>query len=166
MSNSALLSLELSYGALPSSLAASQDGEYHCLVASTITAPSLTDIEHVRGPVDLLAVVDTSKSMSNELYLTNRSKLARVRACLEQVVPQLNESDRFGIVLFAQSARALFPLTPMDRASQVCAGTVFRWRAECVFARTLCWWRRRWRRRRWSIASRTRPAAARTSLAR
>ncbi|KAJ4461106.1 hypothetical protein PAPYR_2554 [Paratrimastix pyriformis] len=114
------LGLELSYGPFPTRPDAPEN-DHQVLVAATITAPSIPDIDRVRGPVDLVAVVDTSKSMSNELYLTNRSKLARVKACLEQVVPQLTEQDRFGVLLFAQEARPLFPLTFMEPSAQAMA---------------------------------------------
>ncbi len=60
-----------------------------------------------RVPLDLIAVVDKSGSMDGE-------PLARVRASLRQVVGQMREGDRFGIVLYGDTSAVY--LQPTDVA--------------------------------------------------
>jgi len=60
-----------------------------------------------RAPVDLIAVIDKSGSMSGE-------PLALVRASLRRIVDQMRDGDRLGIVLYGDTAAVY--LTPTDYA--------------------------------------------------
>ncbi|HSI17327.1 MAG TPA: VWA domain-containing protein [Sphingomonas sp.] len=57
-----------------------------------------------RAPLDLIAVVDKSGSMDG-------TPLARVRASLRQVVGQMRDGDRLGIVLYGDTAAVYLPPT-------------------------------------------------------
>ena len=57
-----------------------------------------------RAPLNLIAVVDKSGSMDGE-------PLALVRASLRQIVSQMRPGDRFGIVLYGDTAAVFLPPT-------------------------------------------------------
>merc|ERR1719203_2013948 len=60
-----------------------------------------------RAPIDLVAVVDESGSMSGD-----RIKL--VRETVQFIIKNLESSDRFGIVGYSSGSRTVLPLTKMD----------------------------------------------------
>ena len=60
-----------------------------------------------RAPLDLIAVIDKSGSMDGE-------PLARVRASLRQIVGQMRDGDRIGIILYGDTAAVY--LQPIDYA--------------------------------------------------
>ncbi|MFA6117236.1 MAG: VWA domain-containing protein [Sphingomonas sp.] len=70
-------------------------------------ASNIDEAKWRRAPVDLIAVIDKSGSMSGE-------PLALVRASLRQIVEQMRNGDRLGIVLYGDTAAVY--LQPTDYA--------------------------------------------------
>jgi len=64
-----------------------------------------------RAPIDLVAVVDESGSMSGD-----RIKL--VKETVQFIIKNLESGDRFGIVGYSSGAREVLPLTKMDESGK------------------------------------------------
>jgi Mg-chelatase subunit ChlD len=64
-----------------------------------------------RAPLDLVAVLDRSGSMSG-------AKMELVKRSMELVVKQLNSNDKLSIVAFDTSVSTLLPLISMDQAGK------------------------------------------------
>merc|ERR1719461_337015 len=64
-----------------------------------------------RAPIDLVAVVDESGSMSGD-----RIKL--VKETVQFIIKNLESGDRFGIVGYSSGAREVLPLTKMDEGGK------------------------------------------------
>lgn len=76
------------------------------LILTTLEAPIKEIQEDERASMDLVAVVDTSGSMSGE-------KINLMKITLKHVLNQLKKDDQFGIVSFSTTATVEFPLTSM-----------------------------------------------------
>eukprot|EP01084_Bolivina_argentea_P069977 127289_1 len=70
-----------------------------------------------RAPIDLIAVVDESGSMSGD-----RIKL--VKETVQFIIKNLESSDRFGIVGYSNGSRVVLPLTKMDQMGKKSAETL------------------------------------------
>eukprot|EP01084_Bolivina_argentea_P193052 331278_1 len=79
---------------------------------ASIKAPYFRSDE--RAPIDLVAVVDESGSMSGD-----RIKL--VKETVQFIIKNLESNDRFGIVGYSSGSRIVLPLTKMDTNGKVSA---------------------------------------------
>ncbi|KAJ4461105.1 hypothetical protein PAPYR_2553 [Paratrimastix pyriformis] len=109
------LNLAVEAGQVPS---AGKADEGQVAIAATLSARVLDQVT-VQPHLDLIALVDTSRSMSGETLSTGRSKLIKVKACLEQALLFLRTGDRFSVILFANNVKVLFPLTEITALSKV-----------------------------------------------
>jgi len=64
-----------------------------------------------RAPIDLVAVVDESGSMSGE-------RIRLVKETVQFIIKNLESGDRFGIVGYSSGSRTVLPLTKMDDAGK------------------------------------------------
>eukprot|EP01083_Nonionella_stella_P318329 1162977_1 len=85
------------------------------LTDSCIKAPYFRSDK--RAPIDLIAVVDESGSMSGD-----RIKL--VKETVQFIIKNLESSDRFGIVGYSNGSRVVLPLTKMDQMGKKSAETL------------------------------------------
>ncbi|XP_058780139.1 E3 ubiquitin-protein ligase WAV3-like [Vicia villosa] len=70
-----------------------------------------SSVETSRAPVDLVTVLDVSGSMTG-------SKIALLKQAMSFVIQNLSSSDRLSIVVFASTARRIFPLRRMNDAGR------------------------------------------------
>jgi hypothetical protein len=64
-----------------------------------------------RAPIDLIAVVDESGSMSG-------TPISLVRETVSFIIKNLEKNDRFGLVGYSNAARLLLPITTMDETGK------------------------------------------------
>lgn len=70
-----------------------------------------SSVETSRAPVDLVTVLDISGSMTG-------SKIALLKQAMSFVIQNLSSSDRLSIIVFASTARRIFPLRRMNDAGR------------------------------------------------
>jgi len=76
---------------------------------ASIKAPYFREDD--RAPIDLVAVVDESGSMSGD-------RITLVRETIKFIIRNLESGDRFGIVGYSSGSREVLPLTTMDDAGR------------------------------------------------
>merc|ERR1719499_67354 len=76
---------------------------------ASIKAPYFREDD--RAPIDLVAVVDESGSMSGD-------RITLVRETIKFIIRNLESGDRFGIVGYSNGSREVLPLTTMDDAGR------------------------------------------------
>merc|ERR1712241_882304 len=76
---------------------------------ASIKAPYFREVD--RAPIDLVAVVDESASMSGE-------SIKLVRETIKFIIKNLESGDRFGIIGYSSGSREVLPLTKMDGAGK------------------------------------------------
>merc|ERR1712241_1086904 len=76
---------------------------------ASIKAPYFREVD--RAPIDLVAVVDESASMSGD-------SIKLVRQTIKFIIKNLESGDRFGIVGYSSGSREVLPLTRMDDAGK------------------------------------------------
>jgi hypothetical protein len=94
-----------SFTQYPAIEAAKSEESFAVLVG--VCAPPLPDRAGRRAPVDLVAVLDVSGSMSG-------AKLMLMKQAVRFVIQSLGSSDRLSIVVFSSSSRRIFPLRRMS----------------------------------------------------
>lgn len=91
-----------------SSVAYNVDNTVHLLIQAT--APKL-DLEKDRIPLNLVATLDVSPSMSGP-------KIEYARKSLMKLIDHLSPNDTLGLVSFDSQVRTLFPVTKMSQQSK------------------------------------------------
>merc|ERR1719499_1064688 len=92
------------FDSYPSSLASDK-----FFYMASIKAPYFREDD--RAPIDLVAVVDESGSMSGD-------RITLVRETIKFIIKNLESGDRFGIVGYSSGSREVLPLTTMDDAGK------------------------------------------------
>jgi len=93
-----------------------EHGQVHALV--TVTSPELPDDGAGRLPLELVAVVDRSGSMSG-------SKMKMMKETLDFLVCKgLSSGDALSIVTFDHDVQTVLPLTPMNAENRLSAAKV------------------------------------------
>lgn len=113
--------------------ALSFDASHEVLASADITAPSSTSSsqgsssrEPYRAPVDMVAVIDISGSMSSDLPL--------VKETLEFMVSKLRDKDQFGLVTFGSESKVELQLSKMDQLGKNYASKVSTWSWDTPFS--------------------------------
>ncbi|KAK2953140.1 hypothetical protein BLNAU_11926 [Blattamonas nauphoetae] len=90
----------------PSSKSGKSQDSY---ISATFHAPRLKTDQFERLPIDLIVAVDFSSSIT---------KFEQVLICLEKVITELEDDDRFGLILFSGKIEVLVPLSQMNLHSK------------------------------------------------
>lgn len=77
-----------------------------------LAAPVYEEDESVRAPVDIVAVIDRSGSMSG-------GKLDLVKKTLHIVVTQLTPKDRLSLIVYDDTVDMIFNLTSITRIRSI-----------------------------------------------
>ncbi|KAK2963236.1 hypothetical protein BLNAU_1769 [Blattamonas nauphoetae] len=93
------------------------------ILTATIAADELDDIQERRAPVDLICLVDTSKSMSTGVSQPNKDKLGQVMNCFSNFLRFLGEEDRLSIYQFAQRPQRIVDAEFMTKEKRLLALT-------------------------------------------
>ena len=99
------------------------NGEDEVVAMLSLTAPEV-DVENARTPLNLVAAIDISTSMSGE-------KLRTAKDSLVKMVEHLGPDDRLAVISFGSSVRTVFASDFMDGANKnACITAIKRLRVE------------------------------------
>ncbi|KAK2962570.1 hypothetical protein BLNAU_2402 [Blattamonas nauphoetae] len=87
-------------------------------LTATITAEDFDDIQERRAPLDIICLVDTSKSMSGGISQPNRDKLQQVMSCFQNLLKFLGDEDRFTVYQFAQQTKKVIDMAFMNKENR------------------------------------------------